>query len=684
MSADCCGTDHHDSRAAEDRGADRPPRLWRAREIQLAAAAGVLLAAGFLAGWSGSEPAEAVLHVLAALTGGVTFVPGALRALWHRRIGVGALMTIALVGALLLGQFAEAAMLALLFSISEALEDHSLARTRRGLRALLALVPEQVRVLRAGGEAVVPPEELRAGDQMLVRAGERIASDGVVTTGRSSVDTAAITGESMPVEIGPGDEVFAGSINANGALTVEATAAVADNSLTRIVRIVEDAQQRKGARQRIADRLSRPLVPAVVVLAVLVAGLGAVLGDPATWVERALVVLVAAAPCALAISVPVTVIAAVGAATRLGGLVKGGAALENLGSVRTVALDKTGTLTRNEPAVTEIVAADGVPAERVLAVAAALEARSEHPLAGAILATASEPVPAQEVSSVPGAGLEGTVDGTPARLGKPGWINPGPLHADVIRLQDAGATAAVVERGGTVLGVVGIRDELRPEAAETVRALHEAGMRVAMLTGDNTRTATALAEQAGITDVRAELHPADKAAIVDRLRAQQPGEVAMVGDGINDAPALATADVGIAMGAMGTDVAVDTADVALMGTDLRHLPRALGHARRARAIMLQNIGLSAAIVVLLVPLATIGALGLATVVLIHELAEVLVIANGVRAGRVRALTRGSVPTAADGTQRIRRADSAEQLDGCACCAPATAAAKPATAEPRHH
>ncbi|WP_433871679.1 heavy metal translocating P-type ATPase [Saccharopolyspora sp. CA-218241] len=651
MSAECCGTD--DAHEPDE----QPQRLWQVRELRLAAVAGLLVGAGFLAGWAGSPGTGLVLHGVAALVGGVTFVPGTLRALRHRRVGVGTLMTIALVGALLLGQVAEAAMLAFLFAISEALEDHSLSRARRGLRALLALVPDQVTVLRGGRETAIPPEQVRVGDRMLVRAGERLASDGTVVAGRSSVDTAAITGESMPAEVGTGDEIFAGSVNGTGVLTVEATAAVADNSLATVVRIVEDAQRRKGVRQRIADRISRPLVPAVMVLAALIGGIGALLGDPGTWIERALVVLVAAAPCALAISVPVTVIAAVGTASRLGVLVKGGAALEALGAVRAVALDKTGTLTRNDPAVVEIVPAGGVDRDRVLAVAAALEARSEHPLAAAVLAAAPDPVPAEEVSAVPGSGLDGTVDGRNARLGKPGWLDPGALDREVTRLQDAGATVAVVEHDHAVLGIIGIRDELRPEAAEAVRALRAAGVAVAMLTGDNARTATALAGAAGITEVHAGLRPEDKAALVRRLRNR--GAVAMVGDGINDAPALATADVGIAMGAMGTDVAVETADVALMGTDLRHLPRALAHARRARRIMLQNIALSAVLVLALVPLAAFGLLGLATVVFLHELAEVFVIANGVRAGR---LHPGSAPPPAperaDGSEPDRTGDQA--------------------------
>ncbi|MEV6905246.1 cation-translocating P-type ATPase [Amycolatopsis sp. NPDC051372] len=630
--------------------------------------AGLLVTAGLVAGWLGSAAASEVAYLLAAGIGGYTFAPGTLRALWRRRIGVGTLMTIALAGALVLGQFAEAAMLAFLFSISEALEDYSLARTRRGLRALLSLVPERITVLRDGGEASIAPARLRVGDRMLVRAGDRVASDGIVRSGQSSVDTSAITGESVPVEIGPGEEVFAGSINGTGVLTVEATATTEENSLAKVVRVVEDAQQRKGTRQRLADRIARPLVPTIMILAALIAGLGALLGDPAVWIERALVVLVAAAPCALAISVPVTVISAVGAASRLGVLVKGGAALEALGAVRSIALDKTGTLTRNQPVVTEIVPAADISPQRVLAVAAALEAHSEHPLAAAILTAAPNPRAADGVTTVPGAGLNGSLNGVPARMGKPGWIDAGPLSGEVTRLQEKGTTVAVIEHDGTVLGLIGIRDELRPEAPDTIRTLRAAGLRVTMLTGDNARTATALASQAGIADVHAELRPTGKAALIEQLRDRHRGTVAMVGDGVNDAPALATADVGIAMGAMGSDVAIDTADVALMGTDLRHLPQALAHARRARVIMLQNIGLSAAIVLTLVPLAALGILGLATVVLIHELAEVFVIGNGVRAGRLRPL-RGTTTPALIAPHQIQPGPRAAQDDGCACCAP---------------
>jgi len=382
-----------------------------------------------------------------------------------------------------------------------------------------------------------------------------------------------------------------------------------------------------------------------MILAALIALTGSLLGDPRTWIERALVVLVAASPCALAIAVPVTVVAAIGAASRIGVLVKGGAALEGLGAIRTIALDKTGTLTRNTPTVVDVASTGGADPTHVLAMAAALEARSEHPLARAILAAVPNPVPAADVQAVTGAGLVGTVAGTTVRLGRPGWLPAGDLADRVTGMQEAGATAVLVEEDGQVIGAIAVRDELRPEAAEVVARLHADGYTVAMLTGDNKRTATALARQAGIGQVHADLRPEDKSAIIARLRAQQP--TAMVGDGVNDAPALATADTGIAMGAMGTDVAIETADVALMGQDLRHLPHALAHARRSRAIMLQNVGLSLALITVLIPLAAFGVLGLAAVVLIHELAEIVVIGNGVRAGRARPLPPYPAPELTD-------------------------------------
>ncbi len=629
--SEACGCD------SGERGEDGhpPEQLWEVSELRAAALAGVALLAGYLVGRvGGPRPVEIGLYALALAIGASTFVPSTLRRLVKGQIGVGTLMTIAAVGAVILGEVGEAAMLAFLFSISEGLEEYSLARTRRGLRALLSLVPDQATVRRDGTDITIAPAELRVGDRMLVKPGERLATDGVITSGRTALDVSAITGESVPVEVGPGSEVFAASINGTGALEVEVSSTAADNSLARIVAIVEAEQSRKGASQRLADRVATPLVPAIMIAAAAIAVIGSVVGDPRVWIERSLVVLVAASPCALAISVPVTVVAAIGAASKFGVLIKGGAALEALGTVRTIALDKTGTLTANRPTVIAVATTNGATREQVLATAAALEARSEHPLAAAILAaTDGRFQPAEDVEAVTGAGLTGHRDGHRLRLGRPGWIAPGPLAEPVAAMQAAGATSVLVEDDGHLIGAIGVRDELRPEAAHVVNALRRNGYQVAMLTGDNTATAHTLAEQVGIEVVHADLRPEDKATLIAQLR--QHSSTAMVGDGVNDAPALATADLGIAMGAMGTDVAIETADVALMGEDLRHLTHALDHGRRARRIMLQNVGLSLGLISVLIPLALTGVLGLAAVVAVHELAEIVVIANGVRAGRSR-------------------------------------------------
>ena len=630
-SVSACGCDIPVA-TADDDDDDVVEHLWQVRDIQFGLVSGALLLAGFLSGMAGWETAELGLSAAALLVGGSTFVPGALRKLAKGKVGVGLLMTIGAVGATVLGQVEEAAMLAFLFSLSEGLEDYSLAKTRHGLRALLDLVPREATVRREGRDLIVAPDDLLVGDLMVVRPGERLATDGVVRSGRTALDTSAITGESMPVEVGPGEQVFAGSINGAGVLEVEVSAGAEDNSLARIVHIVEAEQSRKGATQRLADRIAKPLVPGILIAAAATVAVGFLVGDPGLWVQRALVMVVAASPCALAISVPVTAVASIGAASRRGILIKGGAALESLGRVRTIALDKTGTLTRNQPAVIDVAAIDAYSREQVLGWAAALEVRSEHPLAKAILAATDGVRAAEDVTAEVGAGLTGTLDGHSLRLGRPGWIDAGSLAADVARMQQAGATAVLIEVDGRPVGAVAVRDELRPEAPAVVAQLRAAGHTIAMLTGDNPATAHALAAEAGIDEVYADLRPEDKSAIVDRLRGA--GRVtAMVGDGVNDAPALATADLGVAMGAMGTDVALETADVALMGDDLRLLPHAFDHARHTRRIMLQNVVLSIALIAVLIPLALFGVLGLAAVVLVHEVAEVFVIANGVRAGR---------------------------------------------------
>jgi cation-transporting ATPase G len=636
---------------------DRP--WWKDPAVLIPAASGVAFVSGLAAEWWGAEwsgagPAGQALFWIGLLLGGSTFAPAAIRGLLTSgRLGIGLLMTISAVGAVILGYVEEAAALAFLYSIAEALEDKAMDRARSGLRSLLTLVPDTATVRRGARTIEIPTAELRVDQMLVVAPGERVATDGIVARGRSSVDASAVTGESIPVEVTPGDRVLAGSINTSGLLDLTTTAPGTDNTLTTIVGLVERAQTEKGDRARLADRIARPLIPGVLVLALLVAGLGSLLGDPELWITRALIVLVAASPCALAISVPVTVVSAIGAASRFGVVVKSGAAFERLGTIRHLAMDKTGTLTRNEPSVVRVLTTPGTSESEVLSLAAAVEGHSTHPLAAAItsaaittaaLAGASRQDPADPRVSAPGIadaehveesaghGICGTVDGHLVTVGSPRRLAAGELTGQITALEHEGMTVVVVHRDGRPIGAIGIRDELRPEALVVVATLADHRIGVSMLTGDNPRTAAALGAQAGIGDIRADLSPGDKADAIAELARTRP--TAMIGDGINDAPALATADVGIAMGATGSDAAIESADVAFTGTDLRLLPRALAHARRGSRIINQNIVLSLILITALVPLAITGALGLAAVVLVHEIAEVIVILNGLRAARI--------------------------------------------------
>lgn len=641
----CCGpnTSSAVTGTAGEEAEVRPP-WWRDPALLPSVLSGVFLLAGYVFEWSGLAVPAVVLQWVALLAGAYTFVPGAVRRLLRGRLGVGLLMMIAAIGAVLLGHVGEAATLAFLFSLAEALEDRAMDRAKEGLRALLSLLPDTVRVSRLTGDVTIPAADVRQLDILVVGAGERVATDGAVVEGRSSLDTSAVTGESIPVDVAPGDMVAAGSVNGAATLRIEATADGRDNSLTQIVALVEQAHARKGDRARLADRIARPLVPAVLIAAAAIALFGVLIGDPGTWTERALVVLVAASPCALAIAVPVTVISAIGAASKFGVVIKSGEAFEQLGTIRAIALDKTGTLTRNAPVVVEVHPAPGVAREQLLAWAAAVEATSTHPLATAITDAAPSAPAATDVREEAGQGVTGQVGGRAVRVGNARWLNAREHNETADYMAGQGMTVVVVEADGEIAGLIGVRDELRPESAETVQMLHAQGIDTVMLTGDNDRTARAIAREAGISDVRAEQLPKDKADAITALVATRP--TAMVGDGINDAPALATATVGIAMGVRGSAAAIESADVAFTGHDLRLIPAALAHARRGRRIMTANIALALAIIIVLFPLALFGVLGLAGVVLVHEIAELIVIANGVRAARRPALARSMSTTAA--------------------------------------
>lgn len=604
----------------------------------------MLTVAGAVADWLG-VPRAATLPVflVAIVVGGFFFAREGLEELVEEReVGIEILMLVAAAGAMALGLFEEAAALVVLYASAEAVEELTFARTRSAIRELLDLAPKQATVISGGIERVVAAETLRSGDRFLVRPGEAIPTDGVIRVGASSLNEAPVTGEAVPVEKGVGAEVFAGSVNGSGALEVEATRPYAENTLQRIVQLVEEAQAQKSQTQRFVDRFSDRYSPAVLGAAVLVAVVPPLLGgDWRDWFLRAVTLVVAAAPCALVMSVPVAVAAAISRGGREGVLIKGGAQLEALGRIRVVCFDKTGTLTAGEPQVTDIVSLDGFDARAALALAAAIEARSEHPLAQAIVDRAKHDgvpfVPAEGFEALVGHGAKARVDGRELWIGSPALaelLSPtAVLPAQVAQLQADGKTVTVIGEGGRPLALIALRDEPRPEAREAIAQLRRLGIRhIAMLSGDNERTAQAIAAELGLDEVLAELRPEEKVDAVKRLR-ERHGAIAMVGDGINDAPALATADVGIAMGVGGTDAAIEAADVALMADDLRKVPEAFRLGRRAGRISRQNLIFSIALLAVLIPSAVVGLLTVVIAVLLHEVSELLAVGNGVRAGR---------------------------------------------------
>ena len=506
----------------------------------------------------------------------------------------------------------------------------------------MKLAPRVALVRRDGIDQEIAAEELSEGDLFIVRPGESFATDGEVEQGTSSVNQAPVTGESVPVRKQPGDTVFAGTINAEGVLEVRATRTVGDNTLAKIVHLVEEAQEKKGERQRLVERFGAIYSPAVLVLSVLLAFLLpalTALSRPDAF-HRAVVFLVAAAPCALVLSVPLTFVAALGSAARHGVLVKGGVVLERLASVQIVALDKTGTVTRGEPTVTDLVLVPGATLtseDELLRWTASAEQRSEHPLARSIVALARQRglslLDATEVRALPGAGLSARVGGQVVLVGRPELFEQKGLslashQVPLQQLEAAGKTMVILGSEDHIWGWLALRDEPRAEAKGAIADLAALGLEVVMLSGDQPAAVRRIADEVGIRQAQGRLTPEDKLREIHRLVSS--GSVAMVGDGINDAPALAAATVGVAMGAAGTDVALETADVALMGDDLGRLALVVRHARRTRQVVQQNLVFSGLLVGALALGALLGVLGLTTVVIVHEVSEFLVIASGLR------------------------------------------------------
>jgi Cd2+/Zn2+-exporting ATPase len=635
---------------SEDAAAPAVPeirRSWYARNRELAwsLCAGALLGVGFALGRAGVTP----LLVVPVYAGSYVF--GAYDLVRHATSGlrkgrfafdIDLLMLLAAIGAAILGEWAEGAFLLFLFSLAHALEHSALGRARASIRGLADLAPPIARVQRGDRTEDVPVAQVQPGDRVLVRPAERIPVDGRIATGRSAVNQAPITGESVPVDKAEGDEVYAGTINGEGALTIETTKAAGDRTLDRVIKLVEEAQTQKAPTQVFTDRFERVFVPVVLVADVLVMTVPPSLGmwEWSTSFYRAMALLVASSPCALALGTPATVLAGIAQAARRGVLIKGGMHLENLGTIEAIALDKTGTLTIGQPEVTDVAPASGVTENELLQVTAAVERQSQHPLAQAVARRADAaglPVlQAAPLESVTGRGVRSAVNGQAVEIGNARLFVEGgraiseEIAAAASRLQAAGRSIMIVRMGDRWLGVLGLADRPREGVREVLDRLRRTGLkRIVMLTGDHRAVGEAIGKEVGVDDVRGELLPEDKVTAIQELL-REHGRVAMVGDGVNDAPALAQATVGIAMGAAGTATALETADVALMADDLGRLPFAIGLSRRARGVIRQNLYLSLAVIAVLILATTTGIFGIGPAVLVHEGSTLVVIANALR------------------------------------------------------
>lgn len=654
--------------AAKEAGAAGvAPTWWRAQErLILTAAAGVFFALAMVSDHIfDARPALIIFSVLAVLCGGRYAIPQGVRALRVGALDMNFLMSAAAIGALAIGEYAEGAAVLFLFSVADFLEARSMDRARDAVRSLMDLAPPEATVLRDGNELRVSVDALQVGETVIIRPGERVAVDGTVLRGLTAINQAPITGESLPVEKEPGDSVFAGSLNGDGAVDVRVDKLADDTTLARILHAVEDAQEVRSKSQSFVDRFARIYTPVVVALTLVIAIVPPLFanGDWSEWIYRALVLLVVSCPCALVISTPVTIVSALAGAAKNGILIKGGLHLENAGAAKAVAMDKTGTLTEGRPVVASIVPLDGRSSLQVLTLAAAAERRSEHPLAHAILARAAEEgidlsaLRIDNTAALKGRGLRADVDDDLVILGNArlfrelgAWT---PAHDTALEAEEAhGRTVIAVGRavgaaGRTsldglqveVAGLIALTDRLRSEAVAAILALRAGGVQtIEMLTGDNAASAHRVGEElraagAPLDALRAGLLPEEKVDAVRALRASH-GTVLMVGDGINDAPAFAAADVGIAMGASGTDVALETADIALMGDDLSRIALALRFSQRALRIVRWNVAFSLLLKLVFVVLAMTGHATLWMAVVADTGASLIVVANGLRAMRL--------------------------------------------------
>ena len=621
---------------------DFQSRLQDNRELLFTFLAGALLLFGWLGGLLLRFPTflSTGFYLAAYLFGGWEISQHAWHAIHERHFDTDLLMVMAAIGAAILGDFAEGALLLFLFSLGHALEERALNRARSAVRALGELTPKTALVRRDRTELEIPIEKLQLNEVVIVRAGARIAADGIILQGSSGINQASVTGESLPVDKTPGDMVYAGTINGEGALEVKVTRLAKDSTLSRVMIMVEEAQAQKSPTQQTVEKFERVFVPSVLLLTAAVIAIPPLFGFPFhDSFLRAMTLLVAASPCALALGTPAAILAGVAQAARNGVLVKGGAALENLGQIKAIAFDKTGTITYGQPEVTDVLTFHAEKSD-VLALAAGAESRSGHPLALAVVRAAqAQGVSAMgmdSVESLTGRGLRAAFHGKTLRIGNQNLMKealidlPSEALKQAETLQQAGKSLMWVAVDQIAIGLIALADTMRPEASSTMKALNKIGVaHTIMLTGDNPRSAVAIAAEVGLTDFRADLMPDDKLAIIRNL-VQDYQQVAMIGDGVNDAPALANATVGIAMGGAATDVALETADVALMGDNLSRLPFAVGLGRATRAIILQNLAIALSVISVLVLASLTGILGIGATILFHEGSTILVVLNALR------------------------------------------------------
>ena len=590
-----------------------------------------------------SMPLASRFLYLGALIAGAWYVaPKAWRALFRLRPDMNLLMTVAVIGALVIDEFFEAAAVAFLFALSLALESWSVGRARRAIGALMSLSPQTARVLGADGtEEIVEVADVSVGSTIVVRPGDKFPLDGRIAKGETTVNQAPITGESLPVAKSVGNEVYAGTINEDGAVEFVTTKPAENTTLARIIRMVGDAQSKRSPSEQWVERFALYYTPSVMALALAVMVLPpfALGGAWSTWFYQGLVLLVIACPCALVISTPVSIVAALTTAARQGVLIKGGPYMEAPARLKAVAMDKTGTLTEGHPEVRRVIPLSGHTEEEVLEIAAAVEARSEHPLAKAVVRAAESrnirPPAAEDLQAIKGKGARATVGGQQVWLGshrlleERGQETPD-MHEELEAMERDGSSVVVVGRDGHVCGLIALADRIRPDAKTALERMRASGIdQIIMLTGDNRGTGEAIGREAGVDEVRAELLPEDKVAAIEEL-VRRHGQVAMIGDGVNDAPAMARGTLGIAMGAVGTDAALETADIALMGDDLLGVAWLIGHSRRTLSIIRQNIFASLAVKAVFVVLTLLGHTSLWTAIAADTGASLAVIFNGLR------------------------------------------------------